>query len=136
MPKSRSVLINWNLAGRFVGNAFMHSASVTFLSGYFKWKNVGQHRRVGGLPLKCTAFGFYHQMGAVQNWNQAAGENPALRCIPFFHTTITSPNWNLSACFVGNAFMHSALVANHQGVLNRKNVFLRRERIYAFRPFR
>ena len=28
-----------------VGNAFMHSAPVTSLSGYVEWKNVGQHRR-------------------------------------------------------------------------------------------
>ena len=40
LPKSRSVLINWNLAGRFVGNAFMHSASVTVSSGHVEWKNV------------------------------------------------------------------------------------------------
>ena len=56
LPKSRSVLINWNLAGRFVGNAFMHSASVTFLSGYFKWKNVGQNRRTGFAPAEMYRF--------------------------------------------------------------------------------
>ena len=28
----------------------MHSASVTFLSRYVEWKNVGQHRRAPGLP--------------------------------------------------------------------------------------
>ena len=28
----------------------MHSAPVTSLSGYVEWKNVGQHRRAGGLP--------------------------------------------------------------------------------------
>ena len=35
---------------QFVGNAFMHSAPITSLSGYVEWKNVGQHRRAGGLP--------------------------------------------------------------------------------------
>ena len=31
-------------------------------------------------------------------------------------------NWCLQSSFVGNAFMHSALVANRRGLLNRKNV--------------
>ncbi len=30
------------MAGRFVGNAFMHSASVTFLLGYVEWIIVGK----------------------------------------------------------------------------------------------
>ena len=35
-----------------VGNAFMHSASVTSLSGYVEWKNVGQHRREWARPMR------------------------------------------------------------------------------------
>ena len=35
-----------------VGNAFMHSASATSLSGYVEWKNVGQHRREWARPMR------------------------------------------------------------------------------------
>ncbi|MDY4754196.1 MAG: hypothetical protein SO355_02465, partial [Candidatus Faecousia sp.] len=37
--------VNWNFAGRFVGNAFMHSAWVMILRRCVEWKNVDSFRR-------------------------------------------------------------------------------------------
>ena len=49
---------------------------VTFLLGYVEWKNVGiSVGRVACPHRNVPIFGFFHQMGAIQNRNQAAGDS-------------------------------------------------------------